>query len=215
MAGEKEPSAYIVSRDDQPRTADKYGLSHAELPILSEAAHEINRIGSAVFFSIRPANDNEPDQQELISSIKKRIGIEQSRLGAKPYRIEVLEADPSLHAHLIVSVPNLPAANDLIDTMNRSVFGPVLKMRSGETASKRVSNWGDLVNYLSKEATPQAWAKGGKSFRRKTKAERSGSVSGDRVRLSKALERRLVGTGKIAPRRHTYAARKPKVGSAA
>jgi hypothetical protein len=212
LAGKKVPSTYIVSRGDKLTTANKHGLSHHELPILAEAAHEMKRAGPAVNFAVRAKRgESERDQRERISNVKKRLTIEQRRMGAKPYRLEVLEGSPSLHSHIVVSAPSLLAANDLIDRMDRSKFGPFLKKPSGESASKRVHNWNGLINYLLKESTPQAWAKGGKSFRRKRKAERTGTVSGDRVRLSKELERRLTSKGLIEPRRRTYAARLPKV----
>jgi hypothetical protein len=211
---DRDPDGTVASQAE--RTADKHGLSVGEFKILVEAAHDLKRTGPTVHFPLRSKRgEDEREQRNRIRAFKKRITIEQARLGAKPYRLEVLEASPSLHAHLLAAVPTMAAANDIIATMDRSEFGPFLRKSSGEPASKRVYEWNGMVLYLLKEATPQAWAKGGKSFQRKKKAQRSGSsVTGDRVRLSKALENRLVGRGKIKPRRRTYASRLPQITTA-
>ena len=171
---------------------------------MSEAAHCMRSRGSAVYISVGCHGDHERDARHLVSAIKKLVTIYQRRAGARPLWFEVLEACPEFHSHMVVAMPSLAGSNDLIERLHRS------KQVGSRVVCKRVWYWQGLINYLSKEATSQAWYGAGKSFKRVKNACRDGRyVSGDRVRVSAELERLLVATGNIEPRLRTYAARLP------
>ena len=121
------------------------------------------------------------------------------------------ESTPELHAHLVAAFPSKAAALDFGFRLERSpTYGTwICGQDDGRDAWRLVDNWDGIFNYLSKEATPQARRGAGNRFRRIRTADRLGSVSGDRVRLSKALERELVALGRIGARTRTYAARSP------
>jgi hypothetical protein len=95
------------------------------------------------------------------------------------------------------------AAEKLVARLRRSKYGWAV-------SCERIYSWDGLRDYLSKEATPQAWWSAGKSFRRIKVGEwRDGvTVTGDRVRLSDGLAAKLHSRGRIRPFRKTYSARR-------
>ena len=71
-----------------------------------------------------------------------------------------------------------------------------------------ICHWSALIDYLMKEATPQAAFR--KSFRRIKGSHPLGELGGNRVRLSLDLKHILERAGRIEPYTRTYAARRPK-----
>ncbi len=198
LARRRAPS-FVVRDGDLPRTVARYrnGVSGPELKRLSEAAHFIERRGSAVFVTIELAteDDDETEIRELGEKIKNHVVLFQSRKGCPPYWIEVLEPTPSLHAHLIVAAPKGHVGRLIESLEGSSIFGEAID-------AKRVHDMPGLTRYLSKLATPQAAY--GRDIRRVRGSHR---MEGDRVRLSRALERDMIAEGVAEPFRRTYARR--------
>jgi hypothetical protein len=128
--------------------------------------------------------------RQEIAACQKRITREQSAHGFPAYSVWVFETRPLLHAH-IVFLGN----RDIADALQRSQ----LCIR---TKIERVTDIGGLKNYLAKERTPQA------GYRRRDLGGRTiGSHrlpgGGDRVRLSRQLERDAIEAGLVQPWKHT------------
>ncbi len=137
----------------------------------------------------------EADIRELGDKIKNHVVIFQRRRDCPAYWLEVLEPSPSLHAHLIVATPKGHARSLLDSLTSSSVFG-------AEIDATRVYDMPRLANYLSKYATPQA--KWGRRFRRVSGSHR---MEGDRVRLSRELERDMIAAGVAEPFKRSYVKR--------
>jgi hypothetical protein len=132
--------------------------------------------------------------RQEIANYQKRITREQSARGIPAYSVWVFETRPQLHAH-IVFLGN----RDMADALRRSRLCIDAKI-------ERVTNIGGLKKYLAKERTPQA------GYRRRDLGGRiRGSHllqgGGDRVRLSRHLERDAIEAGLVDPWTHTNAKR--------
>lgn len=201
-----------VRRTRFNRTADEFGQGRAENIRLSESLWFLRR-WPCIFLSTGCDGTDERRQRARIDGLKNHVRIYQLRAGMpEPYYVDVRESTPELHAHIVAAFPTKAAALDFGFRLERSptyaswICGP----NDGRDAWRLVHDWNGIFNYLSKEATPQAaWDGARNRFRRIRVADRSGSVSGDRVRPSVALERKLVALERIEPRTRTYAARAP------
>ena len=205
------PPVNRVRRTDSRRTADRHGQSRAENIILSESLRYLHR-WPCLFLSTGCDGTSERRQRARINRLKKHIAINQRRAGMPaPYYVDVRESTPELHAHIVAAFPTKAAALDFGSRLERSpTYGSWICGRDdGRDAWQLVHNWDGIFNYLSKEATRTAQVAARNRFRRVPVAHRSGSVSGDRVRPSDALERELVALTRIELRTRTYAARMP------
>jgi len=203
------PPVNRVRRIDSRRTADRHGQSRAENIILSESLRYLHR-WPCLFLSTGCDGTSERRQRARINRLKKHIAINQRRAGMPaPYYVDVRESTPELHAHIVAAFPTKAAALDFGSRLERSpTYGAwICGQDDGRDAWQLVHNWDGIFNYLSKEATRTAQVAARNRFRRVPVAHRSGSVSGDRVRPSEALERELGALGSIEPRTRTYAAR--------
>jgi len=193
------------------RTADRHGQSRDENIILSESFRFLRR-WPCIFLSTGCDGTSEPKQRARIDGLKNHVRIYQQRAGMpEPYYVDVRESTPELHAHIVAAFPTKAAALDFGFRLERSpTYGPwICGSNDGRDAWRLVHDWDGIFNYLSKEATRTTQVAARNRFRRIRVAHRSGSVSGDRVRLSDALERKLVALDRIEPRTRTYAARAP------
>jgi hypothetical protein len=132
--------------------------------------------------------------RQEIADYQKRITREQAARGLPQYSAWIFESRPLLHAH-IVFLGN----RDIADTLRRS------QLCIG-TMIEPVPDIGGLKKYLAKERTPQA------GYRRRDLGGRSpGSHllpgGGDRVRLSRQLERDAIEAHLVDPWKHTNAKR--------
>jgi hypothetical protein len=132
--------------------------------------------------------------RHAIAAYQKRITREQAAHGLLQYSAWIFESRPLLHAH-IVFLGN----RDIANALRRSRL-------CIDTKIEPVPDIGGLKKYLAKERTPQA------GYRRRDLGGRiRGSHllpgGGDRVRLSRQLERDAIEAGLVDPWKHTNAKR--------
>ena len=192
--------ALSITEVGKPKTADRYGLSSQERWLAHEAVHELLSRGRKLILATTQIDgSSEHEMRGRSRALKSMIGVWQKRhYGiAQPEWLEILESTPRLHCNILAAVPGLRAARDLIGKLNAS--------RHHVHAQHAPSPY-RLVGYLSKEITVQgAWAakESGYPIHRVLNENRGPSVTGDRLRLSRDLER-------LACRTRTYAARIPR-----
>jgi hypothetical protein len=191
----------IVKDGRLPRTTDKHGQSPLEVRRISEATHALERFGSSIFVTI----ESKPDESEAVvrdlgDKVKNHIRMFQRRQDCPAYCVEVLEPRPRLHVHLVAASPRGHLRRLVASLRTSTIFGDRVKVRP-------VYDMPGLARYLCKFATPQAHYAAGRAFRRVPGSHR---MEGDRVRLSRELERDLIVAGAIRPFARTYAKRLPK-----
>ena len=185
-----------ISVREAERTTRSNGLHPEEVRRLSEASHFIERRGLSAFLTIEP----DDTVREVSDKVKSHIVTFQRRNACPAYWLEVLEPRPRLHVHLIAAAPDRHLRR-MINSLSASpLFGERLE-------AKRVYDMTGLARYLSKFATPQAHYAAGFAFRR---VRGSHVMQGDRVRLSRELERDMLAAAVIRPFVRTYAKRLPK-----
>jgi hypothetical protein len=142
--------------------------------------------------------------RQAIADYQKRISRAQSAHGLPAYSVWVFETRPLLHAHIVFL-----GERDMADVLRRSRL-------CVDANIERVTDPDGLKRYLAKERTPQA------GYRRRDLGGRiPGSHrlpgGGDRVRLSRQLERDAIEAGLVQPWKHTNAKRsaqsKPRRGA--
>jgi hypothetical protein len=192
----------ILVRDPKPRTTAPHGLSHLEMDWVTEGMRYMRRQGPATFITVEGYDRPEREKRALFRKVKNDVALYQGREGMRRVLwLEVLESEPDLHSHIIAAMLNEEGVMRLAERMHMSAsYGQNVLVQP-------VTDWDGLATYLLKEATPQAWAKGGKSFRRVAGSHPLAEGGGDRVRTSKDLEAALIRSGRVEPRRRTYAAR--------
>jgi hypothetical protein len=176
------------------RTVAPHGVTGAELRRLHGACHQMQRATRSrgeLWWLTTPRGSS----RQEIAEYQKRITREQTAHGFPAYSAWIFETRPELHAH-IVFVGN----RDLVNTLRRSRLCITTKIEP-------VTDIGGLKNYLAKERTPQA------GYRRRDLGGRiAGSHrlpgGGDRVRLSRQLERDAIEAGLVDPWKHTNAKRR-------
>jgi hypothetical protein len=185
-------SSYAVDRLPT-RTVAPHGVTGAELRRLHGAVHQLQRATRSqgeLSWLTTPKGST----RDEIAAYQKRITREQAACGLPQYSAWVFESRPKLHAHILfVGNPNV------VDTLRRSRLCIAAKIEP-------VTNIEGLKDYLAKERTPQA------GYRRRDLGGRiAGSHrlpgGGDRVRLSRQLERDAIEAGLVQPWKHTNAKR--------
>ena len=134
----------------------------------------------------------------LIAAIWKRITRLQTVFRLPPYSVITFEGRNGLHAH-IVFIGTSEIARRLKASRQ---FGGVIDVR-------RVTDPHGLFKYLAKERTPQAGYRRDHVFGGRLNGSHRLEGGGDRVRLSRQLERDAIDFGYVKPWRHTYAKRQP------
>ncbi len=141
------------------------------------------------------ATTEKDSDRHFISSLQKKITWLQKEHDLYGYNVTVFETRSAIHAHIIF-IGN----SSIAQRLRESKFGSKIEVAP-------VTNESDLaLKYLAKERTPQA------GYRLTNLGGRlSGSHrlegGGDRVRLSRELERDAIDAGVIRPWIHTNARR--------
>jgi hypothetical protein len=193
MSPSLEASSIIVDTHKLIRTVAPHGITGAEIQRFNGALHLMKRRVrfEGELWWLTTAKGSTRNE---ISAIQKRITKLQGSQGLYCYSAWVFETLPKLHAH-IVFVGN----SEIAHAMKRSAIchGCIVKL---------VPDPDGLEDYLAKERTPQA------GYRRtdlggRIRGSHPIEGGGDRVRLSRELERDAIDAGLIQNWQHTKAAR--------
>jgi hypothetical protein len=136
--------------------------------------------------------------RELIAAVQKRVTRLQKQHGLQPYNLTVFESRGGLHAHIVfIGSPEIAARLRRSAAFGASIFvEPVIDALTLTTA------------YLAKERTPQAGYKRSHRLGGRIGGSHRLDGGGDRVRLSRQLERDAVEANYVELWRHTNARRK-------
>jgi hypothetical protein len=135
--------------------------------------------------------------RSVIADVQKRITKLQVEYRLSPYNATTFETSGGLHAH-IVFVGNADIARRL---QGSSAFGECIKV-------DLVTDPAGLARrYLAKERTPQAGYRREHMLGGRRKGSHRVPGGGDRVRLSRDLERDAISAGYVEPWRHSNAKR--------
>jgi hypothetical protein len=137
--------------------------------------------------------------REVISTIQKRITKLQGLCGLPKYSVWIFETLGGIHVHIIFVGD---ADGKIAGALQRSgIFGEAVE-------AAPVTNPAGLVReYLAKERTPQAGYRRQHLLGGRVKGGHYLAGGGDRVRLSRHLERDGIEAGYIEPWQHTNAKR--------
>ena len=140
-------------------------------------------------------NKNAP--RPLIAAIWKRITRLQGSSRLHRYSVTTFESRGGLHAHIAFI-----GTHDIAQRLRASKqFGDVIDVR-------RITDHDDLARkYLAKERTPQAGYKRSHLLGGRIGGSHHLPGGGDRVRLSRELERDAIEVGYVEPWQHTNAKR--------
>jgi hypothetical protein len=161
---------------DLNRTTAKHGLTGAELKRFNDAIYFFKKLG--LWKRLWLVTTQKGASRCLIGDVQKRVTKLQRRYGLPTYNVTVLETDGGTHAH-IVFVGNAEVAKRLRAS---ALFGDVIDVRVADHPE------GLSKDYLAKERTPQA-GYGRTDLGRRRKGSHRLLGGGDRVRLSRDLER--------------------------
>ena len=175
------------------RTVADYGLTGSELNRLAGSIRYMELL-CGVRCQLWWLITDKCAARQKIAEIWKRITRLQSAEDLHPYSVTVFEGSGGLHAN-IVFVGN----GKLARRLRSSTFGDTIQI-------KRVHDSEGLSQaYLAKERTPQAGYN--RQFGGRLRGSHPLPGGGDRVRLSRGLERDAVESGFVYPWRHTNARR--------
>jgi hypothetical protein len=135
-------------------------------------------------------------QRTAIADIQKRITRLQVEYGLRPYNVTTFETRGGLHAH-IAFIGNC----EIVERLRSSAaFGEIIQIDP-------VTDPGGIARkYLSKERTPQA-GYGREGFGGRLRGSHRLEGGGDRVRLSRDLERDAIDAAYVEQWQHTNARR--------
>jgi hypothetical protein len=199
-----------LSRSDRAQSSDEPSITVDRLPLRTTALHgitgpELQRLSGAVRFMTlhcRPrlsalwlATTNKGAARSAIADVWKRITRLQTKYDLPAYSVAVLETRGGLHAH-ITFIGTRAIARRL---QSSSVFA--IDVRP-------VTDSNGLVRkYLSKERTPQAGYGREYMLGGRLKGSHRLEGGGDRVRLSRALERDAIEAGYVDAWQHSNSRR--------
>ena len=181
----------------QPTTA-KHGMTGPEIERLDGASHFMAKPcprSSQLFF----ASVHHATSRDIIADIQKRITKLQNAANLPPYSAWVFENSGGLHAHLIFIGDRGGSIAGRLE--GSAKFGALLHV--GPVTDLR----GLTRNYLVKERTPQAGWRRQNLLGGRIKGSHGLKGGGDRVRLSRELERDAIEAGYVEPWQHTNARR--------
>jgi hypothetical protein len=140
---------------------------------------------------------NRDAPRSFIADVWKRITRLQGTYQLRRYSVTTFESRGGLHAH-IAFIGTRGIANRLIASKQ---FGDLIDIRP-------VTDNNALAHkYLAKERTPQAGYRRGHMLGGRIAGSHRLPGGGDRVRLSRELERDAIEAGNVEPWRHTNARR--------
>ena len=180
------------------RTIAKHGVTAEEINRFSGAGHHmethLQRTGFGQLWFMTTARGS---SRKSISEIHKRITRLQAERDFFKYSAWCFETRGGLHAHSIF-IGNAA----IIQTMKQSAFGPSIKI-------KRVYDLDGLVlKYLAKERTPQAGWGRERQLGGRIVGSHKLEGGGDRVHMSRELERDATEAGLVESWDHSNAKRK-------
>jgi hypothetical protein len=178
------------------RTVAPHGITGAELNRLSDAVRFMQlhcQVGRGLWW----LHTRKGTQRYAIAAIQKRITRLQVEHGLRPYNVTTFETRGGLHAH-IAFIGN----REIAGRLKRSTsFGEFIQVDP-------VSDPGGLARkYLAKERTPQAGYRRERVLGGRLRGSHRLDGGGDRVRLSRDLERDAISAGYVEPWQHTNARR--------
>jgi len=140
---------------------------------------------------------NRDARRSFIADIWKRITRLQGSYRLRRYSVTTFESRGGLHAHIAFI-----GSHDIARRLRASKqFGDLIDVR-------HVTNHNDLARkYLAKERTPQAGYKRSHLLGGRIGGSHHLPGGGDRVRLSRELERDAIEAGYVEPWQHTNARR--------
>jgi hypothetical protein len=181
------------------RTVAPWGITGPELERLSSTVHFMElhcrpRTRTTGLWLATTARDT---PRSLIADVWKRITRQQGKFGLRPYSVLTFETRGGIHAH-IAYIGNPEIASRLKASKK---FGGLLDVRPITDSS------GLARKYLAKERTLQAGYRRGDTLGGRLAGSHELQGGGDRVRLSRRLERDAIEAGYIEPWQRTYATR--------
>jgi hypothetical protein len=179
------------------RTVASHGMTAAEIERLSGAVRymELNCQPRRTSLWLLTTNNKTP--RSAIADIWKRITRLQAQFGLPQYSATTFETRGSIHAHIsFIGTPKL------VQRLRSSKsFGAIINVQL-------ITEPGRLAcAYLAKERTPQAGYRRWHILGGRLKGSHRLEGGGDRVRLSRNLEKDAIDAGYVTPWRHTNARR--------
>lgn len=168
---------------------------------------ELNRLSGAARFMARVCPQRgrlwflstaRGSSREEIDQVQGLIAKAQRASGLPVYRVTVFEGSGGLHAHMV-----FVADGDIVERLRR------LEVLDTDNGLQRVTDLHGLVHrYFAKERTPQAGFRRSHRLGGRLRGSHSLDGGGDRVRLSRKLERDAIEAGYVEPWQHSHAKRK-------
>ena len=191
------PSGSIRHAPALQRTVAPHGMTRAEIERLSGAVHymELNCQPPRARPWLLTTNKKTP--RSTIADIWKRITRLQAQFGLPQYSATTFETRGDIHAHI-----SFIGTSELVQRLRRSKsFGAIINVQL-------ITEPGRLAcAYLAKERTPQAGYRRWHILGGRLKGSHRLEGGGDRVRLSRNLEKDAINAGYVMPWRHTNARR--------
>jgi hypothetical protein len=183
-----------------PRTTATWGITGPELNRLSGAVDfmEQRRHSSSRRASLWLLTTDGDTPRSLIADIWKRVTRLQGACRLHCFSVTTFESRGGIHAHIIFI--GIPEIAQKLKTSKQ--FGDIIHVC-------RVTDSNGLFKYLIKERTSQAGYRREHKLGGRLRGSHRLEGGGDRVRLSRALERDAIDAGYIEPWQHTNAKRKP------
>jgi hypothetical protein len=180
------------------RTVAPHGMTGAELNRLNGAVRfiELHRRPKRGVWCL---HTNKGTARSIVSNIQKRITRLQVEYGLRPYWVTTFETRGGLHAH-IVFLGN--RESEIVERLKSSTaFGESIQVDPVTDPA------GLARKYLAKERTPQAGYRRERVLGGRLRGSHRLDGGGDRVRLSRDLERDAIDAGYVEPWKHTNARR--------
>jgi|SRR6516165_485072 len=193
----KTPGSYRQTRRELKRTVASWGVTGSELNRLLGAVRFMQlHCERHLWWATTDNNTSRP----IIHDVWKRITRLQGENGFPQYSVAVFEGRGGVHVHVIFL-----GNHDMAQRLKASKqFGDAVHVRRVNDAERLVRG------YLAKERTPQANYRREHVFGGRLNGSHRLEGGGDRVRLSRQLERDAIDSGHVKPWRHTNAKRKPQ-----
>jgi hypothetical protein len=191
-------ASYLVDRH-QRHTVSPHGIHRAEINRLSAAVHFMEFRCRDRHSRLWWLSTEKGTPRRLIADIQKRITRLQKQFHLPGYNVTVFETRGGTHAHLVFI-----GTREIAKRLEASAaFGSLIHVRP-VTDPK-----GLALKYLVKERTPQAGYGREHVLGGRIRGSHRLEGGGDRVRLSKCLERDGVQTSYVMPWAHKNARRAP------
>jgi hypothetical protein len=179
------------------RTTATWGITGAELERLSGALRFMELRCQRSRCRLWLVTTNKDARRSLIADIWKRITRLQSAYQLHPYSVAAFEGRGGLHAH-IAYIGTREIARRLSASKR---FGDLIDVR------RVIDPRGLAHKYLAKERTPQAGYRRGHMLGGRIAGSHQLPGGGDRVRLSRELERDAIEAGYVEVWQHSNARR--------